>query len=148
MYQIIKTDGQTVAFVEELRYIRQNTSSGAFVEADVDTAQGIAVNGTPYNLTGRKPLTGVADTVAVTELTADEAEAAKAKVDREEQIAVNKAYLFETDYIVLKIAEAEAEGDAEEVTALQNQYAPELAKRKQARAVINDLQAADEVAGE
>lgn len=49
-----------------------------------------------------------------------------------------KAYLSKTDYIVLKIAEATAEGDAEQVTALQAEYAEQLAARKQARVTVNE----------
>lgn len=53
-------------------------------------------------------------------------------------ISEAKAYLSRTDYIVLKIAEATAEGDAEQVTALQAEYAEQLAARKQARATVNE----------
>lgn len=53
------------------------------------------------------------------------------------KISEAKAYLRETDYIVLKIAEAQAEGDAEQVAALQAEYAEQLSKRKQARAAVN-----------
>ena len=52
-------------------------------------------------------------------------------------ISEAKAYLRETDYIVLKIAEAAAEGDTAEVAALQAEYAEQLAKRKQARETVN-----------
>lgn len=57
-------------------------------------------------------------------------------------ISEAKAYLSRTDYIVLKIAEAQAEGDAEEVAALQAEYAEQLAKRKEARATVNEIEAA------
>ena len=53
------------------------------------------------------------------------------------KISEAKAYLRETDYIVLKIAEATAEGDAEQVAALQAEYAEQLAARKQARVTVN-----------
>ena len=53
------------------------------------------------------------------------------------KISEAKAYLRETDYIVLKIAEAQAEGDAEQVAALQAEYAEQLSKRKQARETVN-----------
>lgn len=53
-------------------------------------------------------------------------------------ISEAKAYLRETDYIVLKIAEATAEGDAEQVAALQAEYAEQLAARKQARVKVNE----------
>lgn len=145
MYQYIDKNGKTVAFTDEVRFIRQNTNSGAFVEATADTAQGVVVSGTPYSLEGRMPLPGAAGTVSVLPLTNAEATVAKARADREAKIAENKEYLASTDYIVLKITEALADGDNEEVTALQNMYAPELARRKTARAEINDLQAESEL---
>ena len=52
-------------------------------------------------------------------------------------ISEAKAYLRETDYIVLKIAEAQAEGNTEAVTALRTEYAEQLEKRKQARETVN-----------
>ena len=54
------------------------------------------------------------------------------------KISEAKAYLRETDYIVLKIAEATAEGDALRVAALQAEYAEQLAARKQARVTVNE----------
>ena len=54
------------------------------------------------------------------------------------KISEAKAYLRETDYIVLKIAEAQAEGDTEQVAALQEEYAEQLAARKQARVTVNE----------
>lgn len=48
-----------------------------------------------------------------------------------------KAYLAATDYIVLKIAEAQADGDEAAVVALKSEYADRLAKRKEARVTIN-----------
>ena len=53
-------------------------------------------------------------------------------------ISEAKAYLSRTDYIVLKIAEATAEGDAAGVAALQEEYAEQLAKRKEARMAVNE----------
>ena len=52
-------------------------------------------------------------------------------------IETAKKYLSETDYIVLKIAEAQAEGNTEAVTALRTEYAEQLEKRKQARETVN-----------
>lgn len=52
-------------------------------------------------------------------------------------IAKAKAYLSKTDYIVLKIAEAQSEGDAETVISLRTEYAQQLEKRKEARAAVN-----------
>lgn len=52
-------------------------------------------------------------------------------------IAKAKAYLSKTDYIVLKIAEAQSEGDEETVISLRTEYAQQLEKRKKARAAVN-----------
>ena len=52
-------------------------------------------------------------------------------------ISEAKAYLRETDYIVLKIAEAQSENDAEAVASLRAEYAEQLSKRKQARETVN-----------
>lgn len=52
-------------------------------------------------------------------------------------ISEAKAYLRETDYIVLKIAEAQSENDAEAVALLCAEYAEQLSKRKQARETVN-----------
>ena len=53
------------------------------------------------------------------------------------EISEAKAYLRETDYIVLKIAEAQSENDAEAVASLRAEYAEQLSKRKQARETVN-----------
>lgn len=68
-------------------------------------------------------------------------EAELAALAAKNAIADAKAYLNKTDYIVLKIAEATAEGDAEGVAALQEEYAEQLAKRKEARAAVNEMEA-------
>ena len=51
-----------------------------------------------------------------------------------EKVIEYKAYLANTDYIVTKIAEAQALG--EDTTSLLSKYAVELQKRKEARAFI------------
>lgn len=57
-----------------------------------------------------------------------------------EEIAKYKKYLADTDYIVLKIAEALSAGDTATVTALRSEYASELGKRERARILINSLE--------
>lgn len=52
----------------------------------------------------------------------------------DEKVIEYKAYLANTDYIVTKIAEAQALG--EDTTLLLSKYAVELQKRKEARAFI------------
>ena len=64
-------------------------------------------------------------------------EAELAAIAANKAISEAKAYLSKTDYIVLKIAEATAEGDAAGVAALQEEYAVQLEKRKEARAAVN-----------
>lgn len=51
-----------------------------------------------------------------------------------------KKKLADTDYIVLKIAEAQADGDTETVVVLKTTYATELANRKAWREQINKLE--------
>lgn len=63
-----------------------------------------------------------------------------AAIEARKAIAEAKAFLEKTDYIVLKIAEAQAEGDAAGVAALQAEYAEQLAARKQARVTVNENQ--------
>lgn len=64
----------------------------------------------------------------------------KAKMEKERKIAELKKKLSETDYIVLKIAEAQADNDTEKVSALKTTYASELEERKEAREKINELE--------
>lgn len=62
----------------------------------------------------------------------------KAAAEKARKIAEYKKYLQDTDYIVLKIAEAQSEGG--DITALRTEYAEQLAKRKEARNEINKLE--------
>ena len=64
----------------------------------------------------------------------------KAEKEKAKKIAEYKKYLFDTDYIVLKIAEAVADNNSEEVEKLKTTYTTELAKRKEAREKINELE--------
>ena len=64
----------------------------------------------------------------------------KAKIEKARQIAELKKKLADTDYIVLKIAEAQADGDTETVAELKTTYATELANRKTWREQINKLE--------
>lgn len=58
-------------------------------------------------------------------------------ISAKKKISEYKAYLSQTDYIVLKIAEAQSEGDADTVSALHSEYSEQLAKRKECRDYIN-----------
>ena len=60
--------------------------------------------------------------------------------ENQKQIKVLKKKLYDTDYIVLKIAEAVADNDTATVTALKTEYATELANRKEWRNQINELE--------
>ena len=71
------------------------------------------------------------------ELTAEQ----KAAYEKAKKIAEYKKYLADTDYIVLKIGECLADGNTEAVTAIKTEYAEQLAKRKEARNKINELEA-------
>ena len=67
------------------------------------------------------------------ELTAEE----KAAYEKARKIAEYKAYLEKTDYIVLKIAEAQSEGDTNKVSDLRKLYKSELEERKKMRDLLN-----------
>lgn len=60
--------------------------------------------------------------------------------ENQKQINVLKKKLSDTDYIVLKIAEAVADSDTETVAELKVLYATELADRKLWREKINNLE--------
>lgn len=64
----------------------------------------------------------------------------KAKMEKARKISELKRKLSATDYIVLKIAEAQADNDTEKVSALKTTYASELEERKEAREKINELE--------
>lgn len=70
------------------------------------------------------------------ELTAEQI----AAQEKAKKIAEYKKYLQDTDYIVLKMGECLADGNTEEVTAIKTEYAEQLAKRKEARNKINELE--------
>ena len=67
------------------------------------------------------------------ELTAEQ----KAAYEKARQIAEYKAYLEKTDYIVLKIAEAQSEGETETVAQLRDIYRDQLKERKRVRLLLN-----------
>ena len=64
----------------------------------------------------------------------------KAAQEKAKKVAEYKKYLQDTDYIVLKMGECLAEGNKEEVTAIKTEYEEQLAKRKEARNKINELE--------
>lgn len=61
----------------------------------------------------------------------------KAAQEKAKKIAEYKAYLEKTDYIVLKIAEAQSEGDTNKVAHLRTLYKSELEERKKMRDLLN-----------
>lgn len=61
----------------------------------------------------------------------------KAAQEKAKKIAEYKAYLENTDYIVLKIAEAQSEGDTNKVNHLRTLYKSELEERKKMRDLLN-----------
>ena len=60
--------------------------------------------------------------------------------ENQKQINALKNKLNNTDYIVLKIAEAVADNDTATVTSLKTEYATELDNRKEWRIQINELE--------
>lgn len=69
----------------------------------------------------------------IPELTAEQ----KAAQEKAKKIAEYKAYLEKTDYIVLKIAEAQSEGETSTVSQLRDIYKEQLKERKRVRALLN-----------
>ena len=61
----------------------------------------------------------------------------KAAQEKAKKIAEYKKYLEDTDYIVLKIAEAQSEGETSTVAQLRDIYKEQLKLRKQYRAKLN-----------
>ena len=61
----------------------------------------------------------------------------KAKMELAKKIAEYKKYLEDTDYIVLKIAEAQSEGETSTVSQLRDIYKEQLKERKRVRALLN-----------
>ena len=60
-----------------------------------------------------------------------------AEQEKAKKIAEYKKYLADTDYIVLKIAEAQSEGDTNKVAHLRTLYKSELEERKKMRDLLN-----------
>lgn len=73
------------------------------------------------------------------ELTKPKEPTAEEKVAQEKakKISEYKSYLFKTDYIVLKIAEAQSEGDTNKVDHIRTLYKAELEERKKMRDLLN-----------
>ena len=61
----------------------------------------------------------------------------KAAQEKAKKVAEYKAYLEKTDYIVLKIAEAQSEGEASTVSQLRDIYKEQLKERKRVRSLLN-----------
>ena len=63
--------------------------------------------------------------------------AQKAAYEKAKKIAEYKKYLADTDYIVLKIAEAQSEGETATVAQLRDIYKEQLKERKRVRSLLN-----------
>ena len=61
----------------------------------------------------------------------------KASQEKARQIVEYKKYLADTDYIVLKIAEAQSEGETATVSQLRDLYKEQLKERKRVRSLLN-----------
>lgn len=57
--------------------------------------------------------------------------------EKAKKIAEYKKYLADTDYIVLKIAEAQSEGETSTVGQLRDIYREQLKERKRVRSLLN-----------
>lgn len=58
MFSII-SNGEVIAYCDQPRYIKLKVASGAFIQTDKDSAQGIAVKGIPFNLHGHQEITRI-----------------------------------------------------------------------------------------
>lgn len=61
----------------------------------------------------------------------------KAAQEKASKIAEYRKYLADTDYIVLKIAEAQFEGETSTVSQLRDLYKEQLKERKRVRLLLN-----------
>lgn len=61
----------------------------------------------------------------------------KVAQEKAKKVAEYKAYLEKTDYIVLKIAEAQSEGETSTVRQLRDIYKEQLKERKRVRSLLN-----------
>ena len=61
----------------------------------------------------------------------------KAAQEKAKKVAEYKKYLADTDYIVLKIAEAQSEGETSTVAQLRDIYKEQLKERKRVRSLLN-----------
>ena len=61
----------------------------------------------------------------------------KAAQEKAKKVAEYKKYLQDTDYIVLKIAEAQSEGETSTVSQLRDIYKEQLKERKRVRSLLN-----------
>ena len=61
----------------------------------------------------------------------------KAAYEKARKVAEYKKYLADTDYIVLKIAEAQSEGETSTVSQLRDIYKEQLKERKRVRSLLN-----------
>lgn len=76
--------------------------------------------------------------VVIREMTQEEIN--KSKPTPQMQAITYKQYLTDTDYIVLKIAEAQVEGDNAKVDELKQTYAEQLTKRSEYRKLLNEIE--------
>ena len=109
-----------------MRYYYKNKNNTGFLnlKAQIVDENYIQINEEEFNeLTKPK----------IPELTAEQ----KAAYEKAKKVAEYKAYLEKTDYIVLKIAEAQSEGDTNKVTHLRTLYKSELEERKKMRDLLN-----------
>lgn len=60
--------------------------------------------------------------------------------EKQKTIAEAKEFLARTDYIVMKLAEAQADGDTAKVGSIKSEYSFELSQRKLMRTLINSLE--------
>lgn len=58
MYHVKKQDGKE-EFVNQVHYIKVSPTSGCYIEAIEDEAQGVVINGAPYSINTANPIEGI-----------------------------------------------------------------------------------------
>ena len=100
MYRITTTDGITLGYTDEVRYIKINKRNGCFNAADKKDAIGIAYKSNPYNLFGHEEIKD-AKTVFVTEFDGG------SELRRlQQENTMLKTQIAETDEAIIEIYES------------------------------------------
>lgn len=110
MYQIITTSGETIGFVEDIRYVKWRDDFNCWVRTrDVEEAQCVAVDGIRYSLLGKDLVEDAPTVVYIREI-----DAASAHFQTAKKVDVTARDLSDIAWGMQKMAE-------EIVAALESQ---------------------------